>query len=179
MRLEEIFRRLELEKSDSLIRLSDLDWREKVEFPSRVSRLIETNDTLKKIKAFFCFDNKPLILFFEGIEIDDDFHKPVWNFNESPIVIIANKDKVEIFNGFALDENEKLEDTLLILTIAHSKLDSKYINKISSKDESVWANYGDTKYSYNRAKYMNTIKNEFFDNIRWWNGQGINLFCPY
>ena len=65
-----------------------------------------------------------------------------------------------------LDENDKLEDTLLILTIAHSKLDSKYINKISSKDESVWANYGDTKYTYNRAKYMNTIKNEFFDNIR-------------
>ena len=65
-----------------------------------------------------------------------------------------------------LDENEKLEDTLLILTIAHSKLDSKYINKISSKDESVWANYGDTKYTYNRSKYMNTIKNEFFDGAK-------------
>lgn len=61
---------------------------------------------------------------------------------------------------------EKLEDTLLILTIAHSKLDSKYINKISSKDESVWANYGDTKYTYNRSKYMNTIKNEFFDGAK-------------
>ena len=65
-----------------------------------------------------------------------------------------------------LDENEKLEDTLLILTIAHSKLDSKYINKISSKDESIWANYGDTKYTYNRSKYMNTIKNEFFDGAK-------------
>ena len=65
-----------------------------------------------------------------------------------------------------LDENDKLEDTLLILTIAHSKLDSKYINKISSKDESVWANYGDTKYTYNRSKYMNTIKNEFFDGAK-------------
>ena len=65
-----------------------------------------------------------------------------------------------------LDENDKLEDTLLILTIAHSKLDSKYINKISSKDESVWANYGDTKYTYNRSKYMNTVKNEFFDGAK-------------
>ena len=65
-----------------------------------------------------------------------------------------------------LDENDKLEDTLLILTIVHSKLDSKYINKISSKDESVWVNYGDTKYTYNRAKYMNTIKNEFFDGAK-------------
>ena len=65
-----------------------------------------------------------------------------------------------------LDENDKLEETLLILTIAHSKLDSKYINKISSKDESVWANCGDTKYTYNRAKYMNTIKNEFFDGAK-------------
>ena len=65
-----------------------------------------------------------------------------------------------------LDENKPVKQTLLTLTIAHSKLDSKYINKISSKDESVWANYGDTKYSYNRAKYMNTIKNEFFNNVR-------------
>ena len=65
-----------------------------------------------------------------------------------------------------LDENDKLEETLLILTIAHSKLDSKYINKISSKDESVWANYGDLKYAYNRSKYMNTIKNEFFDGAK-------------
>ena len=65
-----------------------------------------------------------------------------------------------------LDENKPVEQTLLILTIAHSKLDSKYVNKISSKDESVWANYGDTKYSYNRSKYMNTVKNEFFDGAK-------------
>ena len=65
-----------------------------------------------------------------------------------------------------LDENKPVEQTLLTLTIAHSKLDNKYINKISSKDESVWANYGDTKYSYNRSKYMNTVKNEFFDGAK-------------
>ena len=65
-----------------------------------------------------------------------------------------------------LDENKPVKQTLLTLTIAHSKLDSKYINKISSKDESVWANYGDTKYTYNRSKYMNTIKNEFFDGAK-------------
>ena len=65
-----------------------------------------------------------------------------------------------------LDENKKLEETLLALTIVHSKLNSKYINKISSKDESIWANYGDTKYTYNRSKYMNTIKNEFFDGAK-------------
>ena len=65
-----------------------------------------------------------------------------------------------------LDENKPVKQTLLTLTIAHSKLDSKYINKISSKDESIWANYGDTKYTYNRANYMDTIKNEFFNNVR-------------
>ena len=65
-----------------------------------------------------------------------------------------------------LDENKPVEQTLLTLTIAVQKLDSKYINKISSKDESVWANYGDTKYTYNRSKYMNTVKNEFFDGAK-------------
>lgn len=153
MRLEEIFRRLELEKSDSLIRLSDLDWREKVEFPSRVSRLIETNDTLKKIKAFFCFDNKPLILFFEDIEIDDDFHKAVWNFNESPIVIIADKDKVEIFNGFALDENEKL----LIRLGGESILnDFNYFELVTGK---TWEKYS------NDLKYKNRVDYKLLENI--------------
>lgn len=153
MKLNEIFRRLELEKSDSLIRLSDLDWREKVEFPSRVSRLIETNNTLKKIKAFFCFDNKPLILFFEDIEIDYDFHKAVWNFNESPIVIIANKDKVEIFNGFALDENEKL----LIKLGGESILnDFNYFELVTGK---TWEKYS------NDLKYKNRVDYKLLENI--------------
>ena len=63
MNLKEIYNRLEL-GDDCLIHLSDPDWKSKVSFPSRLLRLLECNDILKELDAFFCFDNKPLILFF-------------------------------------------------------------------------------------------------------------------
>lgn len=107
MNLQQLFSKLEINESDSLIELSDKDWKKKVNFPSRVIRLLE--DTKKwSPKAIFCFDNKPLILFFENPENKEELHKAVWNFNESPIVIISENDIVSVYNGFAIDENTKL-----------------------------------------------------------------------
>ena len=67
MDLQEIYNKLELtEDKGCLIRMSDNDWEKKVNFPSRVSRLLKKNELLKTLDAFFCFDNKPLILFFNN-----------------------------------------------------------------------------------------------------------------
>ena len=63
MNLQEIYSRLQL-TDDCLIKMSDTNWRSKVSLPSRIYRLLEKNDLLKTLDAFFCFDNKPLILFF-------------------------------------------------------------------------------------------------------------------
>ena len=106
MLLDEIYKRLEL-TDDCLIKLSDADWKSKVSFPSRIYRLLETNDLLKDMDAFFCFDNKPLILFFNEPKDKQALHRAIWNFNESPIVIIVKNNEVEIFNGFAIDVNEE------------------------------------------------------------------------
>lgn len=107
MNLQQLFSKLEINESDSLILLSDKEWQKKVTFPSRVIRLLE--DTNKwSPKAIFCFDNKPLILFFENPENKEEIHKAVWNFNETPIVIISENDVVTIYNGFAIDENTEL-----------------------------------------------------------------------
>jgi|BioPla2DNA2_1021312.scaffolds.fasta_scaffold09543_3 hypothetical protein len=105
--LNEIFKRLNLEESDSLIKLSDTNWKEKVTFPSRVIRLLED---IKKWdpKAVFCFDNKPLVLFFENPENKEILHKTAWNFNETPIIIVVEDSEVSIYNGFAIDENTNL-----------------------------------------------------------------------
>lgn len=69
MILNEIYKRLEL-ADDCLVRLSDPNWKNKVSFPSRIYRLLETNDLLKDMDAFFYFDNKPLILFLMGLKIN-------------------------------------------------------------------------------------------------------------
>jgi len=84
-------------------------WKNKL--PKRLKYLIE-----KKLEpeAFFCFDKKPLILFYDSPQNKQKIFKDIWNFNESPIVIINERDAVEIYNGFSYlrDKSalDKLED---------------------------------------------------------------------
>ncbi|MFT3949154.1 MAG: N-6 DNA methylase [Agriterribacter sp.] len=103
--MEEIFSTLGLSKDNGLYITQENRWKNETSFPNRVKRLIE-----RKIEptAFFCFDNKPIILFFDNPENKADLHEAIWNFNESPIAIIIENDSIEIFNGFAIDENTKL-----------------------------------------------------------------------
>lgn len=107
-KLNEIFSKLGLKEENGLFIIKKDDkWKTETSFPKRVKRLIE-----RKIKpdAFFCFDNKPMILFFENRENKSELHEAIWNFNECPIAIIVDKGTVEIFNGFNfLKENKSLE----------------------------------------------------------------------
>ena len=113
MTLQYIYERLGLADSTGcLIKLSDSSWEDKVSFPSRILRLLKKNELLSTLDAFFCFDNKPLILFFNNPADKKSLHQTMWNFNESPIAIIVENDAVEIFNGFAIDDNTKLLKSL-------------------------------------------------------------------
>lgn len=106
-KLNEIFSKLGLSKENGLFLTKEDTWKTETSFPNRVKRLIE-----RKIEpdAFFCFDNKPMILFFENRENKSELHEAIWNFNECPIAIIVDNVSVEIFNGFNyLKENKSLE----------------------------------------------------------------------
>ena len=117
VKLEEIFARLGLDRTNGLFITKENAWKEDIYFPNRVKRLIE-----RKIEptAFFCFDNKPMILFFDSPADKATLHEAIWNFNECPITIIVENDLVEIFNGFhylkdkksleKLGGNDKLND---------------------------------------------------------------------
>lgn len=146
MLLNEIYKRLEL-TDDCLIKLSDPDWKSKVSFPSRIYRLLETNDLLKDMDAFFCFDNKPLILFFNDPKDKQALHKAIWNFNESPIVIIVENNAVEIYNGFSFDKTNKL-----LYPIGGSKdLDNfKYFKLVTGE---TWDKYQNEINHRNRVDY--------------------------
>lgn len=150
MLLNEIYKRLEL-TDDCLIKLSDPDWKSKVSFPSRIYRLLETNDLLKDMDAFFCFDNKPLILFFSIDGSNENqkkaLHQAIWNFNESPIAIIVSNNTVEIFNGFAIDEKTNLLRNLG----TESELDNfKYFKLVTGQ---TWETYNDEISHKNRVDY--------------------------
>ena len=106
--LPELFLKLDITDDDSLINLTQGDWKDKTSFPSRINRILEDTEKWSPQYLFY-FDNKPLILFFENPSESDErcIHKAVWNFNETPIVIILKPDSVNIYNGFAIDENTK------------------------------------------------------------------------
>ena len=146
MGLQEIYDKLSF-TDDSLIRLSDNDWKKKVVLPSRVCRLLEENEFLRTLDAFFCFDNKPLILFFKDPLDNKALHQAIWNFNESPIVIIVENNVVEIFNGFAIDENKQL---LKRLGGNETLNDFTYFELVTGK---TWEKYNDDISYKNRVDY--------------------------
>ena len=63
IRIENIIASLGLNENNGLFFVKDSLWKAKTSFPNRIKRLIEY-----KIRpdAFFCFDNKPLLLFFDN-----------------------------------------------------------------------------------------------------------------
>ena len=165
MNLQEIYTKLKLTE-DSLIRVSaDKDWQKKVALPSRIYRLLEKNELLKTLDAFFCFDNKPLILFFnlEDGNKKKELHKAIWNFNESPIAIIVENNAVEIFNGFSIDENTKL---LHSLGGAEKLDDFTYFELVTGK---TWEKYQEDLSHKNRVDY------KLLENIEAAQGLMMNL----
>lgn len=166
MNLQEIYKKLNLTEDDCLIRVSsNKDWQKKVNLPSRIYRLLEKNELLKTLDAFFCFDNKPLILFFSLKDSNkkQELHKAIWNFNESPIAIIVENDIVEIFNGFSIDENTKLLQSIGGI----DKLDDfTYFELVTGK---TWEKYQEDLSHKNRVDY------KLLENIEAAQGLMMNL----
>lgn len=101
--------------------------------PLRTRRLINTI----RPYAFYCIDNKPFILFFEGPKnIDDEkaLHRKIWNA-QLPVIIIEKQNSVEIFNGFQLNQKSKL---LKELASKNDVEDFSFWNIIS---ERTWIKY--------------------------------------
>jgi hypothetical protein len=108
-----------------------------------------------KPDAFFCIDNKPMILFFENPPDVKKLHKNIWNFNETPIVIIVNNDNIEIFNGFKLVE---------------SGIDKGYLEKMKNQELNDFSYFklvtGKTWENYEKElSYKNRIDYKLLDNI--------------
>ncbi len=118
MGLKEIYSRLNLTPENGLCIIKEGQWKGKL--PKRLEYLIE--EKLFEPDAFFCFDKKPLILFYNSPQNKNELFKAIWNFNESPIVIINEPNTVEIFNGFSYLKNKSVLDKLE---------DSKNLNNFS------------------------------------------------
>lgn len=130
--LLEIFNTLGVNKENGLFITSEGIWEEECQFSSRVGRLI--NNKLKP-DAFFVFDHKPLILFYDSPHDKELIHKSLWNFNESPVVFFAYDDSVEIYNGYHYLKDDK---SLELLAGIDSLSDFNYFELVSGK---TWEKY--------------------------------------
>lgn len=147
--LKTIFDRLGMNEQNGLFLTEKNGW-DKV-LTSRIARLLKNK---LKPKAFFCIANKPIILFYDSPTNKEELFKAVWNFNESPVVIINEPNTVEIFNGFSyLSEGktlEKLEDD--------SRLDNfSYFELVTGK---AWQNY------HQNLTYQNRVDYKLLENIK-------------
>lgn len=147
--LNQIFDKLNLSKENGLFITKENNWNGL--FSNRVERLMK-----KTIEpdAFFCIDNKPFILFFENPKDKKKKLKEIWNFNESPIIIISEGDSLEIYNGF---EYLSQEGTLRLFGKSDKLNDFSYFELVTGK---TWDKY-QKDFSYNnRIDYhlLNNIK---------------------
>jgi hypothetical protein len=141
--LDEVFLRLNIDQSKGLYYTNEHTWKNELKFPSRIAKILE-NDI--KPDAFFCINDKPLILFFENPK-DKDLYKKIWNFNESPIIIIFKKGIVDIFNGF---KYEKELDTLAKIGGDEKLNDFTYFELVTNK---TWEKYAKELNYGNRVDY--------------------------
>lgn len=149
--IEDIISRLGLNGKDGFFYLKDSQWKENTSFPNRVQRLLELKI---RPQAIFCFDNKPMILFFENPKNKEALHEAIWNFNESPIAIIIEEHSVEIFNGFNFNYNEK---TLESLGGVEKLTNFKYFELVTGK---IWEEYKE------RLSYKNRVDYHLLQNIK-------------
>ncbi|MDR2409048.1 MAG: N-6 DNA methylase, partial [Bacteroidales bacterium] len=139
--LNEVLLRLGLNTSNGLYYTTDESWK-KIQFPSRIKRFF--SETLPD--AFFCVDNKPLVLFFENPSDVNKLQKAIWNFNESPIVIIVYDNEIDVFNGFKLSDKV---NGLLDRIGGLDKIDEfNYFHIVTGK---TWENYQDSLDYTNRV----------------------------
>lgn len=119
--------------------------------PVRVAGLLK--DKLKP-DAFFCINNKPIVLFYNSPTNKEELFKAIWNFNESPVVIINEPSTVEIFNGLSYLSEEK---TLEKLEKDNSLNNFSYFELVTGK---TWQNYE------NKLKYQNRVDYKLLENIK-------------
>jgi len=147
--LKKIFIRLGMSRQNGLF-ISSEDT-QKVGLSHRTEKLLE-NRLIPD--AFFCIDNKPMVLFYNSPKNRNELFKAIWNFNEAPIVIINESNTIEIFNGLSYLHSK---NTLEKLT-DETHLDAfSYFELLTGR---AWQEFGD------KFKHNNRVDYKLLENIK-------------
>ncbi|MDR2950077.1 MAG: hypothetical protein LBV71_12825 [Prevotella sp.] len=118
--------------------------------------------------AIYIFNNQPLILFFDLTDNtddkrEDDIHKKVWSFDNSPIAFIIKSNEIKVYNALNYIKNENRLETINLTS-------DEIINKFS-----FWNLQSSNVWNWFQEKYIETIQKKetkkrvnerLFQNIR-------------
>ncbi|MFI0430476.1 Eco57I restriction-modification methylase domain-containing protein [Mariniflexile sp. HMF6888] len=118
--------------------------------------------------AYYVFNKQPLILFFDltnqiSPDRENEIHKQVWSFDNSPIVFVIKGDEIKVYNALNYDKDaESLEEILLEDKEINSKfsfwnLQSGFTWKWLQKE------YFETQ---SKKQYRKRVNERLFENIK-------------
>jgi hypothetical protein len=80
----------------------------------------DINKKLEDIEpdAFYVFDKQPFILFFDlssntDLDKENEIHKKVWSFDNSPIIFVIKDAEVKVYNALNFEKHKGLEEIKL------------------------------------------------------------------
>lgn len=134
-------------------------------------KAIVSSDTAKKLEqikptAFYIFNNQPYILFFDlsgplfQSDLEQEIHKKIWSFDQSPLAFILKDGDIEIYNAFAYEKKKKKLEQI--------KLKDEQIDQLFS----FWNLQSGNVWEWLKKEYYkDTIKKKrvnqkLFDNIK-------------
>ncbi len=118
--------------------------------------------------AIYLFNNQPLILFFDlsdntDKKREDDIHKKVWSFDNSPIAFIIKNDEIKIYNALNyLKEEKQLEE----LNLNNEEIIERF-SFWNLQSNEIWKWFQKEYIENNRKKETKKRANErLFQNIK-------------
>lgn len=129
-------------------------------FSSDISKKLE----LIKPDAFYVFNNQPFILFFDLTSINDkerenEIHKQVWSFDNSPIIFVIKDSEIKVYNALNYSKKEK---SLEEIKLSKDEIEDKF---------SFWNLQSGTSFEWFYEKHKKTVlkkrvNQQLFENIK-------------
>jgi hypothetical protein len=129
-------------------------------FSSDINKKLE----LIKPDAFYVFNNQPFILFFDLSSSNDkvrenEIHKQVWSFDNSPIIFVTKETGVTVYNALNYD---KKEESLEEIKLTQDEIEDKF---------SFWNLQSGNSFEWFYDKHKKTVlkkrvNQQLFENIK-------------
>lgn len=130
----------------------------------------DLNKKLELIKpdAFYVFNKQPLILFFDlsstvDAERENEIHKQVWSFDNSPIVFVIKDSEVKVYNALSYS---KKEESLDEIKLSQEEIEDKF-SFWNLQSGTTWKWLQEDYYENNKKKnFRKRVNEKLFQNIK-------------